>query len=63
MVLLPDVDVLVYALRSVIWTWLDTLRSSPLHRFVSAGPRHADLVKRRCAEGDATGNLVSDAVI
>lgn len=47
----------------VVWDFVEAMRSSPLHRFVGAGPRHPTLLRRLCEEADATGNLVSDAVI
>lgn len=49
--------------RAVLWDFVEALRSSPLHRWVAAGPRHPDLLQQLCREADATGNLVSDAVI
>lgn len=49
--------------RSVVWAFVDGLAGSPLHRFVGAGPRHRALLRQLCHESDATGNLVSDAVV
>lgn len=49
--------------RSILWKWIDVLIGTPHHRFVGAGPRHPELVRQLCTEGDAAGNLVSDAVI
>lgn len=49
--------------RATAWAFVDALASSPLHRFVGAGSRHPALVRQLCREGDATGNLISDAVI
>ena len=47
----------------LVWEWLAAARSSPLHRFVSAGPRHLHLLERLCRESGARGNLVPDAAI
>lgn len=49
--------------RSIVWSFVDAMRSSPLHRFVAAGPRHPDLLRKLAAGADATGGLVSDAAI
>lgn len=49
--------------RAVLWEFVEALRSSRLHRFVAAGPRHVDLLRDLCREADASGNLVSDATI
>lgn len=49
--------------RPAVWAFVEAMASSPLHRFVAAGPRHTELVRSLCEEGDATGNLISDAVI
>ena len=49
--------------EDVLWDFIEALRSSSLHRFLGAGPRHPDLVRQLCTEADARGNLVADAVI
>lgn len=46
-----------------VWEWLSVARSSSLHRFVSAGARHMELLERLCRESGARGNLVSDAAL
>lgn len=40
---------------------LETLRRNPSVIDVAPGPRHWDVFARLCREGDARGNLVSDA--
>jgi len=39
------------------------IRAQPHHLLTSPGPRHLALLSRLCAEADATGDLIPDAVL
>ena len=45
------------------FAFVDAVCARPNHLLVVPGPRHLELLKRVCEEGDATGDLVSDAVL
>ncbi|HWH28951.1 MAG TPA: type II toxin-antitoxin system VapC family toxin [Mycobacteriales bacterium] len=43
--------------------FLSATCAQPHHLLISPGPRHLTVLERVCAEGDATGDLIPDAVI
>ncbi len=43
--------------------FLDAVCAQPHHLLTSPGPRHLAVLKRLCAEAEATGDLVPDAVL
>lgn len=45
------------------FTFIDAVCAQPSFLLTSTGPRHLVLLKRMCEEGDASGDLVPDAVI
>jgi toxin-antitoxin system PIN domain toxin len=45
------------------FAFVDGVCAQPHHMLLGAGPRHLALLRRICEEGDATGDLVSDAAI
>ncbi len=49
--------------RSHAFAFIDATRAQPLHLSVAPGPRHLSLLRRLCDEGDASGDLITDAVI
>lgn len=49
--------------RPEAFEFIAATSEQPHHLSTAPGPRHLDLVRRLCDEGDATGNLVQDAVI
>lgn len=49
--------------REDAWAFLDATTAQPHHMLLGPGPRHLALLRRLCAEGDAVGDLVPDAVI
>lgn len=49
--------------REDAWAFLDATLAQPHHLPLGPGPRHLALLRRLCAEGDAVGDLVPDAVI
>jgi uncharacterized protein len=49
--------------RPDAFAFIDATREQPLHLSVAPGPRHLTLLRRLCDEGDASGDLITDAVI
>ena len=49
--------------RPDAFAFIDATRAQPLHLSVAPGPRHMTLLRRLCDEGDASGDLIADAVI
>jgi toxin-antitoxin system PIN domain toxin len=49
--------------RPDAFAFIDATRGQPLHLSVAPGPRHLTLLRRLCDEGDASGDLIADAVI
>ena len=45
------------------FAFVDAVCARPNHLLVVPGPRHLELLRRVCEEADATGDLVSDAVL
>ena len=45
------------------FAFIESICAQPHFLSTSPGPRHLTLLKRLCAEGDATGDLVPDAVL
>jgi toxin-antitoxin system PIN domain toxin len=45
------------------FAFVDAVCARPNHLLVAPGPRHLELLRRVCEEADATGDLVSDAVL
>lgn len=45
------------------WAFLDATVAQPHHLLLGPGPRHLDLLRGLCDEGNAVGDLVPDAVI
>ena len=43
--------------------FVETTATQPHHILLGPGPRHLTLLRRRCGEGDAIGDLIPDAVI
>jgi len=48
---------------SEAFNFLDSVCAQPNHVLLGAGPQHLALLRRICEESDATGDLVSDAVL
>ena len=49
--------------RTAAFAFVDTVCAQPHHLLTSPGPRHLALLSRLCAEADATGDLIPDAVL
>ncbi|MGI8712696.1 MAG: type II toxin-antitoxin system VapC family toxin [Solirubrobacteraceae bacterium] len=49
--------------RADAFAFLEATCAQPQHLPTAPGPRHLDLLRQLCEEGDATGDLVPDAVI
>lgn len=49
--------------RGDAFAFLDATVAQPLHLRIEPGPRHLRLLREVCEEGDATGDLIPDAVI
>ena len=49
--------------RADAFAFVEAVSAHPRHLRVEPGPRHLELLRRICDEGDATGDLVPDAVI
>jgi len=45
------------------FAFLDSVCAQPNHVLLTPGPKHLELLRRTCAEADATGDLVPDAVL
>lgn len=45
------------------FAFVDATRAQPNHLALAPGPRHLLLLRRICAEADASGDLVPDAVL
>ena len=45
------------------FSFIESVCAQPHHLSTSPGSRHLTLLKKVCAEGDATGDLVADAVL
>jgi toxin-antitoxin system PIN domain toxin len=45
------------------FAFVDATCAHPHHRSLDPGPRHISLLRRVCTDADATGDLVSDAVL
>ena len=45
------------------FAFIESICAQPHYLSTSPGPRHLTLLKKVCAEGDATGDLVPDAVL
>ena len=43
--------------------FIEALRGQPEHIHAEPGPRHLELLKRLCADAEASGDLVPDAVL
>jgi len=49
--------------RTAAFAFVDTVCAQPHHLLTSPGSRHLALLSRLCAEADATGDLIPDAVL
>ena len=49
--------------RAEAFAFVRALREQPAHLTLAPGPRHLALLERLCEEGDASGDLVPDAVL
>jgi toxin-antitoxin system PIN domain toxin len=49
--------------RGDAFAFAEAVCAQPLHLAVAPGPRHLALLRELCEEGDATGDLIPDAVI
>lgn len=49
--------------RAEAFAFVDAVCAQPQHVLTSPGPRHLALLARVCAEGEAVGDLVPDAVL
>ncbi len=49
--------------REQAFAFVDATCRQPHHLLTSPGPRHLEVLRRLCAEADATGDLLPDAVI
>jgi uncharacterized protein len=49
--------------RPDAFAFIEATRAQPLHVPLAPGPRHLALLRQLCDEGDATGDLVPEAVI
>lgn len=49
--------------RAAAFAFVEATNAQPRHLAAAAGPRHLVLLRQLCEEGDATGDLVPDAVI
>lgn len=49
--------------RADAFAFLDAVTAQPHHLALAPGPRHLTLLRALCGEGDATGDLVPDAVL
>ena len=45
------------------FNFLGSVCAQPRHVLLGPGPQHLELLRRLCEEGDATGDLVPDAVL
>jgi toxin-antitoxin system PIN domain toxin len=49
--------------RTQAFDFIHAVRAQALHLPLAPGPRHLALLRRLCEEGDATGDLIPDAVV
>jgi len=49
--------------RPDVFAFIDAVVAQPRYLAVSSGPRHLSILRRLCDEGDATGDLIPDAVL
>jgi toxin-antitoxin system PIN domain toxin len=49
--------------RADAFAFIDATCAQPLHLSIAPGPRHLTLLRRLCDEGDASGDLIPDAVV
>ena len=49
--------------RPAAFAFIDAVCEQPHHLLTSPGPRHLALLTKLCAEADATGDLIPDAVL
>ena len=49
--------------RTEAFAFIDAVCAQPHHLLTSPGPRHLAVLNRLCAEADASGDLIPDAVL
>ena len=49
--------------RTEAFAFIDAVIAQPNHVAIRPGPRHLALLRRLCDEGDASGDLIPDAVL